>query len=98
MSSKPAPIRLSSPSSHVVRNNHSEPIHLIDIRKLEWTLHVPEAHAIVETALYRGFFDIIDRTRLEVLRKETEIRWNTRIQSNYATARQRLTGKPPPII
>lgn len=82
-------IQLTAPSVSKIRNVKNEPRYDVDIRALSWTLHVPEAHELVERALYRGFFDIIDRTRLEVLRKETEIRWNKRIQTNYLIAKER---------
>ena len=92
-SMNPAPIRLKTPVIVPTKNEKRELLYLVDIKALEWTLHVPEAHEIVERALYRGFFDIIDRTRLTVLRQETESRWNARIQTNYATARQRIAKK-----
>ena len=89
----PALIQLKPPAIVPIQNERREPIQLVDIKALEWTMHVPEAHEIVERALYRGFFDIIDRTRLNVLRRETETYWNARIQTNYANARQRLAKK-----
>lgn len=79
-------IHIPAPVLKKTVNSSREPIHIVDIESLKWTTLIPEAHAIVERALYRGFFDIIDRVELERLRKQTEIQWTNRARASKKRA------------
>lgn len=79
-------IHIPAPVLKKTVNSSREPIQIVDIESLKWTTLIPEAHAIVERALYRGFFDIIDRVELERLRKQTEIQWTNRARASKKRA------------
>lgn len=87
-STPPPLIRLPVPS--IRKPTRGSNTCIVDIESLKWTLLVPEANEIVERALYRGFFDIIDRAELNRLRKLTEVAWNDRVKSSREKALARL--------